>query len=55
MINKEIELIIDKICRCCMCENENMHNVFENKKDTQGSSVLLSEMLMACVSVEVNM
>lgn len=38
-----------------MCENENMHSVFENKKDAEGSSsLLLSEMLIACASVEVS-
>ncbi|KAJ8960781.1 hypothetical protein NQ318_020075 [Aromia moschata] len=54
MINKELGLIIDKICRCCMCENDNMHNMFENKEATvSSSSVLLSEMFTACASVEV--
>ncbi|KAJ8970681.1 hypothetical protein NQ317_012363 [Molorchus minor] len=55
MINKETGLVIDKICRSCMCENENMHSVFENKTEAGGSSsVLLSEMLTACASVEVS-
>ncbi|KAJ8960775.1 hypothetical protein NQ318_020069 [Aromia moschata] len=54
MIDKELGLIVDKICRCCMTENENMHNLFENKPHIEGScSVLLSEMLIACASVEV--
>lgn len=54
MINKEDELIIDKLCRCCMCENENMHNLFETvSKSHESTMVSLSEMLIACVSVEV--
>ncbi|KAJ8960777.1 hypothetical protein NQ318_020071 [Aromia moschata] len=52
MVDKELR--IDKICRCCMGENEDMLNLFENKQDIEGStSVLLSEMLTACASVEV--
>ncbi|KAJ8920878.1 hypothetical protein NQ315_015671 [Exocentrus adspersus] len=53
MINKEIDLVVDKICRCCMCENENMHSVFEGNKEAEDSSIPLSEMLMACASIEV--
>lgn len=54
MINKEVGLIIDKLCRCCMCENENMHNMFDSKKDLKDSKpVSLSEMLVACASIEV--
>lgn len=54
MINKEIELIIDKICRCCMCENENMHSIFEQTDNSkEPTMVSLSEMLIACASVEV--
>lgn len=55
MINKEIELIIDKICRCCMCENENMHTLFEDADNSNESAMVsLSEMLNACASVEVS-
>ncbi|KAJ8960776.1 hypothetical protein NQ318_020070 [Aromia moschata] len=54
MVDKELGVFIDKICRCCMGESENMHNLFENKPDIESSfSVLLSEMLIACASVEV--
>lgn len=55
MINKEIELIIDKLCRCCMCENENMHTLFQEAENSNESTMVsLSEMLKACASVEVN-
>ncbi|KAG5885376.1 hypothetical protein JTB14_023763 [Gonioctena quinquepunctata] len=53
MINKEVELMIDKICRCCMCANENMHNMFEIKGDSDEQTLLLSDMLVACASIEV--
>lgn len=52
MINKEVELMIDKLCRCCMCENENMHNLFEVSSN-ESAVVSLPEMLIACASVEV--
>ncbi|CAG9865144.1 unnamed protein product [Phyllotreta striolata] len=56
MINKESDLMIDKICRCCMCENEDMQNMFEKKSDegTDDCNALLSDMLAACASVEVS-
>ncbi|XP_057665944.1 zinc finger protein 420-like isoform X1 [Diorhabda carinulata] len=56
MINKESGLIIDKICRCCMCENENMLNMFEQKSEDEAedSTTLLSDMLVACASIEVS-
>lgn len=54
MINKEIELIIDKLCRCCMCENENMHSLFAESNSNESTIVSLSEMLKACTSVEVS-
>ncbi|KAJ8960779.1 hypothetical protein NQ318_020073 [Aromia moschata] len=54
MVDEELGVPVDKICRCCMGENENMYNLFENKSDIESSSsVLLSEMLIACASVEV--
>lgn len=54
MINKEDELIIDKLCRCCMCENEDMHNLFEATSNSNKSTMVsLSEMLIACASIEV--
>ncbi|XP_023017036.1 uncharacterized protein isoform X2 [Leptinotarsa decemlineata] len=55
MINKEVELMIDKLCRCCMRENENMHNIFEIKggPDPTEPTILLSDMLVACASIEV--
>lgn len=56
MINKEVELMIDKLCRCCMCKNENMHNLFEAANNTnEAKMVSLSEMLVACASVEVGL
>lgn len=56
MINKEVELMIDKLCRCCMCENENMHNLFEAASNPdEAKMVSFSEMLIACASVEVGL
>lgn len=52
MITEEIELIIDKLCRCCMCENENMHNLFNSSSES--TFVSLSEMLQVCASVDVS-
>lgn len=53
MINKNPDILMDKICRSCMCESENMKNVFEPKEVVEGQQLQLSEMLMACASVEV--
>nr|CAH7748700.1 unnamed protein product [Callosobruchus chinensis] len=55
MNNEDADLEIDKICRCCMFQNENMHNIFESKNPANHGAVLLSEMLVACASVEVKM
>lgn len=50
MINKEPEVLMDKICRSCMCETEeHMKNVFESK----GQTLQISEMLMACAAIQV--
>lgn len=53
MINKETDLLIDKLCRCCMCEKENMHNIFEGSGNSKEAMVSLSEMLITCADVEV--
>ncbi|CAH1100518.1 unnamed protein product [Psylliodes chrysocephalus] len=55
MINKESDIMIDKICRCCMCENEDMQNMFEknNEEGAHDSNTLLSEMLVLVASIEV--
>ncbi|CAH1984917.1 unnamed protein product [Acanthoscelides obtectus] len=55
MNNEDADLEIDKICRCCMFQNESMHNIFESKNPANHGAVLLSEMLVACASVEVKM
>lgn len=54
MINKEREITMDRICRSCMSESENMKNVFESRDIKGGQDIVLAEMLMACASVEVN-
>lgn len=53
MINKATELVIDKICRSCMCQNESMRNVFDSR-ELAGQTVQISEMLMDCAAVEVH-
>lgn len=56
MINKEVELMIDKLCRCCMCKHESMHNLFDGTNNThEAKTVSLSDMLIACASVEVQL
>ncbi|XP_001809587.2 zinc finger protein ZFP2 [Tribolium castaneum] len=52
MINKTTELVIDKICRSCMCQNENMRNVFDSK-ELGGQTLQLAEMLMDCAAVVI--
>lgn len=53
MINKDPDILMDKICRSCMCESENMKNVFEQEQTLEGQHLQLSQMLMACAAVEV--
>jgi hypothetical protein len=52
MINKSTELVIDKICRSCMCQDENMRNLFDSK-ELGGQTLQLAEILMDCASVVV--
>ncbi|GLV41621.1 crooked legs [Carabus blaptoides fortunei] len=49
MINKDSNLSLDKICRSCMTEANQMRSVY----DTNTESVQLAEMIMACASVQV--
>jgi hypothetical protein len=53
MINKSTELVIDKICRSCMCQDENMRNLFDSK-ELGGQTLQLAEILMDCASVVVS-
>lgn len=53
MIPEDIQLMIDKICRSCMCESGDMRNVFEKTLGPADDTMLLSDMLMACAAVEV--
>lgn len=53
MIPEDIQLMIDKICRSCMCESEEMHNVFERTSGPADDTMLLSDMLMACASIQI--
>ncbi|CAH0557337.1 unnamed protein product [Brassicogethes aeneus] len=53
MIHKDSELAVDKVCRSCLCENEDMHNVFESTAENEGETIKLSDMMMACASVSV--
>uniref|UniRef100_A0A1Y1LA66 Protein krueppel n=1 Tax=Photinus pyralis TaxID=7054 RepID=A0A1Y1LA66_PHOPY len=52
MINKETQLIMQKICRSCMCEGTDMKSVFEAKAAEEGQ-ILLADMLMACTSIQI--
>lgn len=49
MINKDSSLSLDKICRSCMAETNQMRSVY----DTNTESIQLAEMIMACASVQV--
>ncbi|XP_030765393.1 zinc finger protein 189-like [Sitophilus oryzae] len=53
MIPEDIQFMIDKICRSCMCESDEMQNVFKKSAGSSEEPMLLSDMLMACASVEV--
>ncbi|XP_060518898.1 zinc finger protein 84-like isoform X2 [Cylas formicarius] len=50
MIPEDIQSMLDKICRSCMCEREEMNNIFEKNG---GETMLLSDMLMACTSLVI--
>ncbi|KAF5269165.1 hypothetical protein FQR65_LT02465 [Abscondita terminalis] len=52
MINKDTQLIMQKICRSCMCESSEMRSVFETKGAVEGE-IQLAEMLMACTSIQI--
>lgn len=52
MINKE-EVLMDKVCRICMLEKEDMKDVFECSETIEGNTLKIAEMLMACASVQV--
>lgn len=56
MINKETDVLgvltMDKICRTCMLEKEDMKDVFESLETIKGT-LKISDMLMACASVQV--
>ncbi|XP_019757245.1 zinc finger protein 91 isoform X3 [Dendroctonus ponderosae] len=54
MIPKDIQLMIDKICRSCMCESGDMRNVFEKCLELAEDGLLICDMLMACSEVEVS-
>ncbi|XP_076254107.1 uncharacterized protein LOC143192574 isoform X2 [Rhynchophorus ferrugineus] len=53
MISEDIQLMIDKICRSCMCQRAEMYNVFEKTAGSTDEPILLSDMLTACTSLEV--
>lgn len=53
MINKETDLIMQKICRSCMCESTEMKSVFETKEAAEGKTLQIADMLMACASIQV--
>ncbi|XP_049822361.1 zinc finger protein 470-like isoform X3 [Aethina tumida] len=53
MINKDSQLSIEKICRSCMTENDDMQNVFEGTFEIDGKTVKLSDMLMTCATISV--
>lgn len=53
MINKEADISMDKICRTCMLEKDDMKDVFESSETIKGDTLKIAEMLMACASVQV--
>lgn len=53
MINKEADVLMDKICRACMLEKEDMKDVFESSETVNSHTVKIADMLMACASVQV--
>lgn len=53
MINKVTEVLMDKVCRTCMSEKEDMKNVFEFSETIKGQTLKIAEMLMACASIQV--
>ncbi|CAH1127829.1 unnamed protein product [Ceutorhynchus assimilis] len=60
MIPDDVQLMIDKICRSCMCESAEMQNVFEKSigfdaKESGDHDLLLRDMLMSCAAVEVSL
>lgn len=54
MINKDTDVLMEKICRSCMSEKEDMKNVFETSETVMGQTLKIFEMLMACATVQVN-
>ncbi|XP_050307631.1 zinc finger protein 420-like [Anthonomus grandis grandis] len=55
MIPEEVQLMIEKICRSCMCESAEMNNVFEKMVNAQEENILLSHMIMACSAVQISL
>lgn len=53
MINKEADVLMDKLCRTCMSEKADMKDVFESSETIKGHTLKIAEMLMACASVQV--
>lgn len=45
--------VMDKICRSCMNESAEMQSLFE-RMNVAGLETQVSDVLMACVSVQVN-
>lgn len=46
-------MIVDKLCRSCMCESTNAKNLFETKNAFGDQTHIVADMFMACASVEV--
>lgn len=54
MAAADTKLMIDKICRSCMCEKAEMQDVFKKTLGEDEDALLLCDALMACAAVEVN-
>ncbi|XP_066260460.1 zinc finger protein 420-like [Euwallacea similis] len=54
MIPESVNPIIDKICRSCMREGDEMQNVFEKTIGKEDDAMLLCDVLMACAAVEIS-
>lgn len=55
MINESYKITMDKICRSCMNECDDMKSLFALRKcdNSESQHLKLSDMLMACASVKV--
>lgn len=56
MINESTKITMEKICRSCMNECDDMKNLYSSREcedSDEGQNLKLADMLMACASVKV--